>query len=89
MSTELVKVIRRLKKITASGLALLIFSHRPVRSRYRLADVDVYVQSLQRADKQDSYGRLRQEDIALASLAETRKAESRARILRRLHKESI
>ena len=39
--------------------------------------------------RQDPSVSLRWEHIALASLAETRKAESRARILRRLHKESI
>ena len=39
--------------------------------------------------RQDIFESLRWEDIALASLAETRKAGLRARMLGRLHKESI
>ena len=39
--------------------------------------------------RQDTYGSFRSEDVALASLAETRKSVLRARMLGRLHQEFI
>ncbi len=55
----------------------------------RLADVDAYVLVLTEQARQEAFGSLRCDDIALAlaSLAATRKAELRARMLGRLHQD--